>query len=202
VGGFARFLEAISFSHGAVLNTAAVARDCAVGRKTVENYIEILEDLLLSWRLPVFTRRARRHLISHPKFYFFDTGVYRSLRPTGPLDSPAEIGGAGLEGLVAQHLRAWQAYGHCAVSLGYWRTKSGNEVDFVVYGENTFAAIEVKNATRPKAADLGGLKAFHVDYPEARLLLLYRGTERLLIDGVLCLPCEDFLADPGTHLNG
>ncbi len=74
------------------------------------SYLEILEDLLLSFRLPVFTRRAKRDTIAHPKLYFFDAGVFRSLRPKGPLDRPEEIEGAALEGLVAQHLRAWIAY--------------------------------------------------------------------------------------------
>src|SRR5881227_1622398 len=110
IGAFARFLETISFSQASVLNVANVARECQIERKTVAGYIEILEDLLLSFRLPVFTRRAKRGTIQHPKFYFFDAGVYRSLRPAGPLDRPEEIEGAVLEGLVAQHLRAWIAY--------------------------------------------------------------------------------------------
>lgn len=90
IGAFARFLEVMSFSHGAVLNASAVARECEIERRTVVNYIDILEDLLLGFRIPVFTRRARRKTISHPKFYYFDTGVFRSLRPRGPLDSDAE----------------------------------------------------------------------------------------------------------------
>ena len=109
-GNFARFLEAISFSHASVLNLANVARDYQVNRKTAEGYLEILEDLLLGFQIPVFTRRAQRALAAHPKFFFFDAGVFRANRPTGPLDSPAEIDGAALEGLVAQHLRAWCDY--------------------------------------------------------------------------------------------
>ncbi|NBV34385.1 MAG: ATP-binding protein, partial [Proteobacteria bacterium] len=38
-GNFARFLEAISFSHASVLNLANVARDCQVNRKTAEGYL-------------------------------------------------------------------------------------------------------------------------------------------------------------------
>ena len=78
-----------------------------MARKTVENYLTILSDLLLSFSLEVFTRKAKRALSSHPKFYLFDPGVYRSLRPKGPLDSKDELEGSALEGLVAQHLRAW-----------------------------------------------------------------------------------------------
>ena len=55
VGSFARFLEAISFSHAAVLNLANVARECQVNRKTVEGFLGVLEDLLLAYRLPVFS---------------------------------------------------------------------------------------------------------------------------------------------------
>ena len=193
IGAFARFLEAISFSHASLLNLAEVARECQVSRKTVEGYLGVLEDLLLSFRVPVFTRRAKRHLASHDKFYYFDAGVYRSLRPAGPLDRPEEIEGMALEGLVAQHLRAWAAYRRQGDELYYWRTKSGSEVDFVVYGPNTFAAWEVKRASRVHSTDLRALKAFREDYPEAQLGLLYMGQERLEIDGIAVIPCQAFL---------
>ncbi|MDA8164798.1 MAG: ATP-binding protein [Desulfobacteraceae bacterium] len=193
IGAFSRFLEVISFSHGSALNLAEVARESQVQRKTVENYLAVLEDLLLAFRVEVFSRRAKRHLISHPKFYYFDSGIFRSLRPTGPLDSPHEIDGAGLEGLIAQHLRAWIAYGNPNCGLYYWRTKSGVEVDFVLYGEDTFCGIEVKNSSRVHPKMLKSLQAFREDYPEARTILLYRGKERLLINNTLCLPCEEFL---------
>ena len=202
IGAFNRFLEAVSFSHGSTLNVSEVARECQVKRKTVDNYLAVLDDLLLSFKVPVFSRRAKRHLISHPKFYYFDSGVFRSVQPTGPLDSPQEIDGAGLEGLVAQHLRAWIAYSNQNCNLYYWRTKAGIEVDFILYGQDTFLAIEVKNSARINSKMLKGLTAFKEDYPEAQALLLYRGSERLVINNILCLPCEQFLLDlvPGRPL--
>ncbi len=202
LGGFARFVEAVSFSQASPLNLANVARECDVSRKTSEGYLTVLEDLLLAFQVPIFTRRAKRHLQAHPKFFWFDTGVYRSARPAGPLDRPEEIGGIALEGLVAQHLRAWIDYSRNDCTLHYWRTKSGNEVDFVVYGRGGFWAIEVKNTRRVQTADLRGLRAFGSDYPTARLGLVYRGAERLLVDGVACVPAAEFLAGvrPGQRL--
>lgn len=202
VGSFARFLEAISLSHGALLNTSDVARECQVSRKVADGFVEILEDLLLGFRLQAFTKKAKRLLVQHPKFYFVDTGVFRSLRPKGPLDSPEMIDGAALEGLVAQHLRAWIAYSNGDHSLHFWRTKAGLEVDFVLYGENTFAAIEVKSARRVFGKDVKALRAFIEDYPAASACLLYGGRERLKVDGILCLPCEEFLRSlrPGQLL--
>lgn len=193
VGDFARFLEAVSFSHAAVLNVTEVARECEVKRKTAAGYVEVLEDLLLAYRVPVFTRRARRKTIAHPKLYLFDSGVFVTLRPRGPLDRREEIEGAALEGLVAQHLRAWIAYSGSDCKLYFWRTVKGTEVDFIVYGGDGFWALEVKNAARVRPKDLRALKSFRADYPEATAALLYRGTEQLLIDGILCLPVEDFL---------
>ena len=156
IGTFARFLEAISFSHGGLLNVSAVARECEVERKVVAGYIGILEDLLLAFRVPVFRKRAKRAIVNHEKIYLFDAGVFRSLRPKGPLDRPDEIDGQALEGLVAQHLRAWAAYSRHHADLFFWRTRAGTEVDFVVYGEMGLQAFEVKNAGRVQSADLRG----------------------------------------------
>ena len=77
------------------------------------------------------------------------------------------------------------------------------EVDFVVYGPGGIFAIEVKNGARIHPHDLRGLKTFQQDYPESKVCLLYRGEERLMKNGVLCLPCEEFLKAllPGTELN-
>jgi predicted AAA+ superfamily ATPase len=192
-GAFTRFLEAISFSHSSVLNISNVSRECEVERKTVQGYVEILYDLLLAFPVPVFTKRAKREVIRHPKFYFFDPGVFHFLRPRGPLDRAEEVEGVALEGLVGQHLRAWIDYRASSSRLYYWRTKSGSEVDFIVYGEEGFWAIEVKNTKKIHSADLKPLKAFAQDYPECTPFLLYRGKERLKTGDINCLPCDKFL---------
>jgi predicted AAA+ superfamily ATPase len=193
IGAFARFMEVMSFSHGSVLNLANAARECAVKRSTLEGYLSILEDLLLGWRLPVFTRRAKRELASHPKFYFFDAGVFRANRPKGPLDEISEIEGPALEGLVAQHLRAWCDYSQGGHALYYWQTRSQVEVDFLIYGESGLYALEVKNTRKVRQEDLAALKSFAEDYPESQRFLLYRGSAMLVRDGIRCIPCETFL---------
>ena len=129
---FARFLEAISFSHGSLYSATDISRDCGVSRTMVDAYLSILVDLLVAARLPPFTRRAKRRLVGHDKFYFFDAGVFRAVRPKGPLDLPAEIDGAALEGLVFQQLRTWIDYRAKGDTLSFWRTHTGQEVDFVI----------------------------------------------------------------------
>ncbi len=190
---FTRFLQVVALSHGSLLQVSNIARECRVKRTTVNEWLSILDDLLISYQFTNFTTRAKRELSAHPKLYLFDCGVYRTLRPRSIGDSETEIQGAGLEGLVAQHLVAWRDYTKEKHEINFWRTRSGVEVDFVVFGSLGFWAIEVKNATTVRTEDLRGLRAFQQDYPEAMTILLYRGTDRLLKNNVLCLPCDDFL---------
>jgi len=194
IGNFSRFLEIISFSQGSVLNISNIAREAQIERKVVESYIQILEDILIGFRLPVFSKKAKRALVSHPKFYFFDVGLYTALRPKGPLDRPEEIGGAALEGLVLQQLRAWNAYKGLPYQLFYWRSRSGVEVDFILYGELGIYAIEIKNTAQVRVEDLKPLMAFKEDYPQSLCIFLYRGHEKLKKNNVLCIPCETFLS--------
>ena len=201
LGAFTRFLEMISFSHGCVLNVSNLARECQISRGIVTGYIDILEDLLLSYRLDVFTRRAKRKTASHQKFYLFDNGLYRRLRQRGPLDIESEISGPGLEGLVGQHIRAYSDFALQDTCLYYWRSLAGNEVDFILYGGKTFTAIEVKNTTVIRPTDYNGLVSFGDDYPEASLVLLYRGNVTMKHKNMLIVPIELFLKNPGEYLN-
>jgi len=190
---FFRFLEVISFSNGSVINASEIARESSIGRKAVEGYISILEDILLAFRLPVFTKKAKRHLIASPKFYFFDAGVYKAIRPSGPLDKPEEINGIALETLVCQHLSAWCSYSKEKYGLYFWRTKSGNEVDFVIYGNDNIRAIEVKHSRTIRSKDISGLRSFKEDYPMAQCILLYMGEEKIKRGDILFIPCMEFL---------
>jgi uncharacterized protein len=198
--GFSRMLTAASFSQASVLSMTTVARDSGVSRKTVEGYFDLLEDLLIAFRLPVFQRRAKRELTAHPKFYFFDAGVYRAIRPKGPLDPVEEIDGAAIETLVAQELRAINEAFQLGYQLSFWRTRAGQEVDFVLYGERGLVAIEVKRSSHYREQDLGALRVFGQDYPMARRFLFYGGDREYELDGIRVLPLARALPDLPTIL--
>lgn len=193
LGAFSRLLEAATFSQGRVLNISTVARDCFVERKVVENYFSILEDLLLATRVPVFTKKAKRRVIAHPKFYFFDAGVYRALRPVGPLDGGGEILGSALETLVFQEIRAINSYLSLDYTIYYWRTSTGDEVDFILYGEKGIKAFEVKASDRIRPGDVDSLKEFVGDYPMAKGYLLYGGSKKTSDGNIQILPIQDAL---------
>lgn len=201
LAGFNRFLEAASFSQGGVLNMQAIASDCGINRKTIENHFDLLEDLLLSVRLPVFARRAKRKLTSHPKFYFVDAGIYRAIRPRGPLDTEEEVDGAAIETLVLEALRAENANHDLGYEIFFWRTTDQKEVDFVLYGERGLHAFEVKRASRFREDDIAALRLFCDDYPEASGCLLYGGRQSYRFGRIEVVPLEKGLAGLAQRLS-
>ena len=200
LGAFTRFLETASFSQAQILNISAVARECAVNRKVAENYFSILEDLLLATRIPVFTKRASRRLVAHPKFYFFDTGVFRAIRPRGALDTPEEIDGAALETAVFQEVRALNDYLRLGYKIFYWRTVAGQEVDLVLYGERGLIALEIKRSARLTSDSFKGLRAFLSDYPTAKAFCLYGGSRSSWEGKIRILPLTEFFKSAQTLL--
>ncbi len=201
LGAFTRFLEAASFSQGSVLSISSVARECAIERKVVENYFTILEDLLIAYRLPIFSKKAKRRLAVHPKFYFFDTGVYRTLRPMGPLDMPEEIEGAAVETLLFQELKAVNDTLSLGYKLYYWRTSNNKEVDFVLYGDRGIIAFEIKRTAKVSRAMLSGLKSFLKDYPMAKAYFIYGGQRRIRQDDIDIVPLTDTLKELDVMLS-
>ena len=202
LGSFARFLEAASLSQGSLLSITQVSSDCKVDRKTVESYFSLIEDLLLAVRVPSFTKRAKRRVTAHPKFYFFDAGVFRTLRPRGPLDAPEEIDGAALETLVFQEIRALNDYLALGYGIHYWRTASGHEVDFVLYGEKGLIAIEVKRTSTLRGEDYRSLALFLEDYPMAKAWLVHAGHKSVTEGAIRAVPAADFLRRLPESLQG
>ncbi|HBE04578.1 MAG: hypothetical protein A2096_14220 [Spirochaetes bacterium GWF1_41_5] len=203
LSAFTRFLEAMSYSHAEILNLANISRECQVKRSTLDSYYEILEDLLLGFSIRSFKKNNRKSTVESSKFYFFDSGVFKALRPAGPLDDPDHAEGSALEGLVAQHLRAWAQYMDQGSEIYFWRTRAGNEVDFIIYGPENFIAIEVKKNSTIHPSDLSGLKSFKEDYPTSICVLLYGGSNIEKRGDILCLPLESFLPEltPENNMN-
>ena len=200
LAAFSRFIETASFSQGSVLNISSVARDSSVERKMVEIYFSIIEDLLIGVRLQSFQKKAKRRVVAHPKFYYFDVGVFRAIRPQGPLDDISSLNGVALETLVFQELRALNDLLKWNMELFYWRSHLGQEVDFVLYGAKGLVAIEVKLAKKIRNEDLKGLKAFQEDYPKASCLLLHTGETITSVNNIKLVPVEKFLLNPEEFL--
>lgn len=203
ISAFARFVEIASYSQGSSINASEIAREVSIDRKVIENYFSILTDLLLCHMVPPFTKRAKRKLMQKDRFYYFDVGIYHQLRPKGILDSTSEIGGAALETLFLQSLLAIIDYNNLSAKVYYWRTISGIEVDFIVYGDDILAAFEIKHTKSITPSLTKGLKQFKKDYPMCQSYLIYQGKEKqYLSDNITALPIAEALRTLPNILSG
>jgi predicted AAA+ superfamily ATPase len=193
IAHFSRFLEVASFSQGETISVSDIAREAQIERSVADNYFSILEDLLIAVRLPVFSRKAKRRLMTQKKFYYFDVGVFRAIRPLGPLDSAAEIDGPALETLVLQELRATNDYMGYDYQIYFWRTKNNLEIDFILYGPNGLLAIEIKRSSHIQYKETRALREFKKDYPPAQCYVFYGGPVTIYEEQVTLIPIREAL---------
>lgn len=179
---FVRFLPVAALFHAQVMNVAALGRDAGVARTTVQAYLEILAQTLLTFQLEAYQPRLRVKEVAHPKLYWADAGIVRAFkRQLGPLQE--EERGSLFEGWVAQTLRALNDYVGTHDDWWYWSPHGGAiEVDFVLRQGRRLIAIEAKAGRRFKVDMLKGLQAI-ADLPGVkRRVLVYGGADSFTTD--------------------
>ncbi len=191
---FAEFLAAAALADTDLVNSANIARECGVSAPAVREYFQILVDTLLGRFLPAYTKRPKRRVIRAPKFYFADVGVVNVLARRGRIEPRSELFGKALENWIFHELVAFAAYRAPDLHISYWRTASGDEVDFVL--GDAAVGIEVKSTANVGDTHLRGLRALRTDQPSAKKLVCL-GSEpraRRTQDGIDILPVTEFLA--------
>jgi predicted AAA+ superfamily ATPase len=162
---FSDFLRVAALTSSELLNYTNVAREVGVSAKVVRGYFDLLEDTLLGFRVAPWTRSRNRRLIQTAKFYLFDVGVANHLARRQPKPGTPEFGHS-IEHLVLMELMAFRAYRAQDLEIRYWRTSTGQEVDFVLNDRE--AAIEVKSSRRVAPIALKPLAALADDGPVRR----------------------------------
>jgi uncharacterized protein len=182
---FRRLMRAACLRLGQLVNQTELARDVAMPQPTVHRYLNLLETSYLLVRLPAYSVNRTKRLIKSPKLYWGDTGLAVHLAGNpGPT-------GAHLENLVLHDLLAWRDARARRSEVLYWRTASGEEVDFVIEADGALLPVEVKATERPRLSDTRHLRAFQAEYRGAARagLLVHTGTAlEWLAPGVLAAP--------------
>lgn len=182
---FRRLMRAASLRLGQLLNQAELGRDVGSPQPTVHRWLNLLEASYMVVRVPAYAVNRTKRLIKSPRLYWSDTGVALHLS-----DEP-QPGGAHFENLVLQDLLAWRDARADRAEVTYWRTVTGEEVDFVIEAGGKLLPIEVKATARPRLADASHLRIFRAEYAKkarAGLLLHSGDTLEWLSQDVLAAP--------------
>ncbi len=174
LGAFIRFLPMAAAESGHIVNASNIGREIGVSYKTIQEYFQILEDTLLGFWLEPYAKSPRKRMARHPKFYFFDTGVLRALKKTlkVPLERASTEFGDLFENFFINEVRRLSSYRRLDLTLSYYRTEAGAEVDLIVQRPGKpWSAIEVKATRRPSSSLCSGLLSFAEIMPEAELWL-------------------------------
>lgn len=167
---FTRFLEAAALSDGEMVNYSNIAQDCGIDSKTVAAYFSILEETLIGYMVPAYTKVVKRKVRQAPRFYYFDVSIPNYLLGRCALQPGSVDFGHAFEHLVIQEIIAYLGYHGKLDKLSYWHTYNDNEVD-VVLGDAE-VGIEIKSTDEVKSRHLHGLKAFKEEHPDCRLILV------------------------------
>ncbi len=196
IGPFARFIDISANNDGQIVNYSNISRECGVSLKTVQEYYQILEDTFLAHRIEPWKKSIRKRLVSHPKYYWFDTGITNTLEYHYSTLNP-EVRGRRFEQFIVLQLIALNSYHRWPFQFFFWRTHTGVEVDIVIVRENQpVAAIEIKSSAFVTHADTYGLAEFQAENPEtAAYLICPIDRPRLLNQNILALPWKTFLRE-------
>jgi predicted AAA+ superfamily ATPase len=195
---FRRVMELLALRTGQLLNQSELARDARLSQPTVHRYLNLLETTYLFERLPAYTASHTTRLLKSPKAMWTDPALAVFLSgyyDVASLQASREFGGY-FEALVYLHLRTLASLLIPRARLFFWRTRTGDEVDFVIEHGRRVLAIEVKVTDQPGFRHAEGLRKFLAVQPETvGGLLVHCGSEVRRLD-------EKIIAIPWTLLAG
>ena len=145
-----KLLQALALQVGSEVSYTELGSLLGVDKLTVENYIQLLEQAFIIFRLNPLSRNLRNELNKKRKIYFWDTGIRNALLSNfNPLELRTDKGALWENFLISERLKANHYRGHYA-NYYFWRTHQQQEIDFVEEYDGKFYAYELKwNPKRP-----------------------------------------------------
>jgi predicted AAA+ superfamily ATPase len=186
---FRLFLEFAAQMNGKLLNYSKIAKEIGVDTKTIINYYQILEETYLGFILPSYHTSLRKSLILSPKFYFFDTGVKRTLEKALQSDVVPKTSyyGEVFEQFIISEIYKLNEYYDTDYQLSYFLTKDGVEADLVLSrGKKETIFIEIKSSEKVDEAEVKKLSNL-VSGSKIKAYYFSQDKQPQKIHDVLCL---------------
>ncbi|HWU42915.1 MAG TPA: AAA family ATPase [Bdellovibrio sp.] len=198
---FSRFLKMAGLYNAQVLNVENIARESHVGRSTVDKYFEILEDTLIGFRLYPLQLGIQTKETTHPKFYFFDSGVARACAGLIFEEIDNVWRGFSFETQVLHEVRAYNHYQKKHREFFFYKVTGGVEIDLLIETRKKtlskpreLLAIEIKFSQKWDRRWSQNLKAIRSSCPQIKKSIgVYIGKDILTQDGITIFPFHKFV---------
>ncbi len=163
-----KLLQALAYQVGAQVSYHELGQLCGLDSKTVEKYINLLEQTYVIFRLGSFSRNLRNELKSSKKIYFYDNGIRNALIANfSEIESRNDLGALWENFLISERIKHLHYSGQW-VNYWFWRTKEQKEIDFIEESDGQIRAFEFKW----KEDKLVKPKLFLSAYPEATFTVI------------------------------
>ena len=139
-----RMVRALALQMGNEVSYNELAQLVGVDKNTVSDYIDLLEQAFVIFRLGSFSRNLRNEIKRNQKIYFYDTGIRNAVIGNfSSLENRMDVGVLWECFLIGERIRA-NSYNDRLVQGYFWRTVSQQEIDYVEEGSGSIAAFEFK----------------------------------------------------------
>lgn len=156
-----KLIRLVAHSAGQLVNYNQLANDCGVSDSMIRHYLLVLEKTYVICGLKSFVGNKRTEITSNPIYYFIDNGFRnQALNNFSQLDSRTDKGLL-VQNYIFQELYKFNAQNFNKLTIHFWRTKAGAEIDFILYkNQEQFIPIEVKYQNIKKAKISRGYRSF------------------------------------------
>lgn len=193
---FQIFVRLLAARSGSLLNLLDLSRDVGVAVNTAKAWLSVLE---ASWQIVVvrpWHANVSKRLVKTPKIYWTDVGVLCHLLglSDGAHAAAGPAAGAIFETAVFGEILRTLVHRGEQPRIHFWRTSTGQEVDFLIERQGSLTPIEVKTSATPNARMAAGIHRLRADLGTSvgKGFVVHPGRIRLpLGDGVVAIPFTD-----------
>ena len=164
IRAFNHLLYLLAENQGSVISVHSLAGQVGMSSKAVNRYLDILEGTFVNSRVYSYSTNLGNELKKSCKTYLYDVGIRNAiLKDFSPYRDRSDQGIL-LESFVFLRLQSLLAPN---MELKFWRTKEGDEVDFILLKNRRPIPIEVKSRLTTREVPKS-LKRFLLRYPSAK----------------------------------
>lgn len=161
-----KLVRLLALQSGNEVSYNEIAQKLEISRQTVIQYVKLLEQAFIIFRLPPFARNKRDEITRFEKIFFFDTGIRNALIDSfSPLDNRIDNGSLFENFFITERIKQYQ-WRDKNVHSHFWRTKDGSEIDLVEEINNKISAFECKLSEKSIKT-----RAWNNSYPNAKVSL-------------------------------